>query len=108
MPPLRGTGAFLVEDSQAEYPRELVDFSQLTLPLELDTQDPLESTQENEEAEDIEDTAEAAANAAAEADSPPITAVANKKKRKRVKFAGMWLKARYSLYLNCQMRHFYA
>jgi hypothetical protein len=47
MPTLQGIDS--LNGSQGEYQRELIDFSQLTLPTVLDTQDFAECTQEENE-----------------------------------------------------------
>jgi hypothetical protein len=53
--PLQGGDAYWMEDNQVEYPREMIDFSQLMMPSVLDSQEPVENMQENEE-EEVQDT----------------------------------------------------
>lgn len=102
MPSREGADAFCNNNSQAEYPREMIDFSQLSIPTVFDTQEEL--AEDSQETQGIEDSDVAVADDVAETE--PLTQEwtdnnnNNKKKRKRAKFAGRWLKATHSVYLN--------
>jgi hypothetical protein len=107
LPRCRATYKLSTEQlSVDEYPRELMDCSQLSIPPEFDTQpglnNPVENQTDLQDDPPAEDTAEAQVVAdAIEDDDPQQTDEVDAKKRwKRAKFAKMDLRARYTLYLN--------
>lgn len=105
MPPLQGMESFAMEESPLEYPREMVDFSQMALPLMFDTQPQAAGTEENQVENTTEDPLEEddhndVALVAAIDSAHVVAAVTSKRKRERFSYSLKHLKATYELYLN--------
>jgi hypothetical protein len=107
MPPLQGLDSLPAANSQGEYTRELIDFSQLLLPQDFDTQEAPQISEgrieegrieENESVEAVVADVEAVV-ADIEVATAQLSAFNNKKKRKRVSYAKKRLKAKFTLFL---------